>query len=111
MDPEGKVYLPKMLKVVLIFEADTDLNTYLVLESARRMKPGPPTKSSRRTSLPSRTSIHLPIAIRTTEEDYMACADVMERRLRKLAAAHYKTLRPRGPFEPKDYPTIYGLAI
>jgi hypothetical protein len=41
----------------------------------------------------------------------MACADVMERRLRKLAAAHYKTLRPRGPLEPKDYPTVYGLAI
>lgn len=75
------------------------------------MKAGPPTKTSRRTSLPSRTSIHLPITIRTTEEDYMACAEVMEQRLRKLAAAHHKTLRSRGPLEPKDYPTVYGLAI
>jgi len=90
---------------------DTDLNTYLVLESARRMKPGPPTRSSRRTSLPSRTSVHLPISIQTTEEDYMACAEVMEQRLRKLAAAHHKTMHSRGPLEAKDYPTVYGLAI
>jgi hypothetical protein len=41
----------------------------------------------------------------------MACADVMEQRLRKLASAHHKTLRQRGPLEPKDYPTVYGLAI
>ena len=75
------------------------------------MRPGPPTKGSRRTSLPSRTSIHLPISIRTIEADYMACADVMEQRLRKLASAHHKTLRQRGPLEPKDYPTVYGLAI
>jgi hypothetical protein len=91
---------------------NTDLNTYLVLESARRFKPGPPTKASRRTSLPSRTSIHLPISIRTTEDDYMACAEVMEQRLRKLASAHYKTLQAeRHLLEPKDYPTVYGLAI
>jgi hypothetical protein len=82
-----------------------------VLESARRFKPGPPTKSSRRTSLPSRTSIHLPLTIRTTEDDYMACADVMEQRLRKLAAAHHKTLKVHGPLESKDYPTVYGIAI
>ena len=41
----------------------------------------------------------------------MACAEVMEQRLRKLASAHHKTLKPRGPLEPKDYPTVYGLAI
>lgn len=83
-----------------------------MLESARRFKPGPPTKASRRTSLPSRTSIHLPISIRTTEDDYMACAEVMEQRLRKLASAHYKTLQAeRHLLEPKDYPTVYGLAI
>jgi len=89
----------------------SDLNSYLVLESARRFQPGPPTKATRRSSLPSRTSIHLPLSIRTTEEDYLACADVMEQRLRALAAAHHKTLSQRGPLAPKDYPTVYGLAI
>ena len=90
---------------------NTDLNTYLVLESARRFKPGPPTKASRRTSLPSRSSVHLPVTIRTTDEDYMACAEVMETKLRKLASAHHKTLSPQGHLEIKDYPTVYGLAI
>lgn len=41
----------------------------------------------------------------------MACAEAMEQRLRKLASAHHKTLRSRGPLEAKDYPTVYGLAI
>ena len=90
---------------------DTDLNTYLVLESARRFKPGPPTNASRRTSLPSRTSIHLPLTTRTTEVDYMLCAEVMEQRLRKLASAHHRTLKSKGTLAPKDYPTVYGLAI
>ena len=82
-----------------------------MLESARRFKPGPPTRASRRTSLPSRTSIHLPVTIRTTEADYMACAEVMEQRVRKVASAHHKTLAPRGPLQIKEYPTVYGLAI
>jgi hypothetical protein len=41
----------------------------------------------------------------------MACADVMEQRLRKLASAHHKTLKSTGLLLPKDYPTVYGLAI
>jgi hypothetical protein len=42
----------------------------------------------------------------------MACADVMEQRLRKLASAHHKTLTSRGGhLEAKDYPTVLGLAI
>jgi hypothetical protein len=41
----------------------------------------------------------------------MACAEVMELRLRKLASAHHKTLKNRGPLEAKDYPTVLGLAI
>src|SRR5579864_1938876 len=105
----GKSNLPNFHSFLIL--DNTDLNTYLVLESARRFKPGPPTKGSRRTSLPSRTSIHLPVTIRTTEEDYMACAEVMEQRLRKLASAHHKTLVPRGALELKDFPTVYGLAI
>ena len=106
----GKVP-PKSLHKSDLFVDNTDLNTYLVLESARRFKAGPPTKASRRTSLPSRTSIHLPLASQTVEADYLACADVMEDRLRKLAAAHHKTLQPRGLTEAKDYPTVFGLAI
>lgn len=90
---------------------DTDLNTYLVLESARRMKVGPPTRASRRTSLPSRTSVHLPISIQTADEDYMACARTMEMRLRTLASAHHRTIQSCGPLQAKDYPTVYGLAI
>src|SRR5262245_33475551 len=86
--------------------ADTSaLDTYIVLESGRRFEPGPPTRVTRRTSLPSRTSVHLPITIRTTEADYMACAEVMEQKLRKLASAHSKTLEPRGSLPLKDYPT------
>ena len=107
-DQEDKVKVILLPKLIL---DDTDFNAYLILESARRFKPGPPTKASRRTSLPSRTSIHLPITIQTTEADYMACAEVMEQRLRKLASAHHRTLKPKGPLEPKDYPTVYGLAI
>jgi len=41
----------------------------------------------------------------------MACAEVMEQKLRKVASAHHKTLTPRGPLAVKDYPTVYGLAI
>jgi hypothetical protein len=41
----------------------------------------------------------------------MACAEVMEQRLRKLASAHHKTLAPRGVLQTKEYPTVYGLAI
>ena len=51
------------------------------------------------------------VGARTTEEDYMLCADVMEQRLRKLASAHHRTLKPRGKMAIKDYPTCYGLAI
>jgi hypothetical protein len=41
----------------------------------------------------------------------MLCAEVMEQRLRKLASAHHRTLKSKGTLAPKDYPTVYGLAI
>jgi len=110
-DGSGGKSIPAHLFQLMI--DNLDINTYLIMESARRFKPGPPTRTSRRTSLPSRSSIHLPATIRTTEADYLACADAMEERLRKLASANYKTFTKQegGIPEPKDYPTVYGLAI
>ena len=107
----GKSTSPTYRNSIILTSDNTDLNTYLILESARRFKAGPPTKASRRTSLPSRTSVHLPVASQTTEADYLACADVMEEKLRTLASAHHNTLQPRGLTEAKDFPTVFGLAI